>query len=193
MIESTTPLDSQCVLNTFYVLVHFLQARPQIELHLTEPFNRYDLKDIRLHDFRLRYQLDLACLVQVIRTVYAAQHAAQHYNSWTQKWGSNSIEEFSRHGFHFGYDTTEVACMIKDGRRLLQLESACGCPYTSFVMALDWRRFEATSNDQLLQLTQDLLSKPAIQGIVKSLAPHWMYASFTWYHGSCSQCRSHSR
>jgi hypothetical protein len=183
MAESVSPQSSECMLNAFYVLTNFLLAHPQTELHLTGLPIHKPPADVRLHDFALRYHLDLTCLTQVFRTVFAVQHLAHHYNTWAHKCGHKDIEQFSHQTLCLDTDVREVRTMIIDGQRLLQIEHATQCPYIPFIVALDWRRFEVTMDDQIMQLTNSLLCTPAVQAILDALNPQWIYDSFNRYHG----------
>lgn len=184
MSQDAALLSSDCLLHTFYVCIQFLLACPSLELHLIGDISNDLPVDIRLHDFRLRYRLDLTCLTQLIRTVHAARHAAYHFSNWSLKRGTNSIEEFTYHTFGSDVDVAEIQDMVRDGQRLGQIEYQCGSAYASFIVALDWHRFQATPDSQLLQLTNDLLSAPAVQGLLGLLMPQWPADSFGRYHGS---------
>jgi len=183
MSENAASMSSDCILNAFYVCVHFLLTRSSHELHLACPPINGPPVDIRLHDFSLRYQLDLTCLTQVIRTVHASRHAAYHYDSWCMKQGSNNIEEFTFHTFGVEVNVQEVRDMVRDGQRLGRVEYECQDAYASFIVALDWRRFQETPDSQLLHLTSSLLSLPVVQGLRGLLLPEWPSDSFGYYHG----------
>ena len=182
-MEVILPWQPECLLNAFYVFTHFLLARPQIELHFTALRTEGTDLDIRLHDYSLRYQLHLTCVVQVIRTVFAAQHLAHHYSTWARTRPAAPLEVFAKQTMTSNFDIHEVARMVRDGQRLLQFEQAFGTPYICFIVAFDWSRFEATSDALLYSLTQDLSAKPVAQAVIHSLAPDWTHSSFMWYHG----------
>lgn len=175
-------MNTQCLLHGFYVLTYFLLATPEPKLHVTGLPTEPAPDDIRLHDFGLRYQFNLTCLSQIFRTVFAAQHVAHHYNAWTREHRTDSMELFARHAFHCRADVREVARMVRDGARLLQVEEATGSPFVSAIVALNWRQFEASTDAQVRSAFDAMLSRPSVSAIMTILSPQWMYRLFDEYH-----------
>lgn len=175
-------LNTQCLLHSFYILTYFLLATPHVELHVTSlPTDRAP-DDIRLHDFELRYHFNLTCLSQIFRTIFAARHVAHHYNAWTREHKTDNMELFTQHAFHRQEHAREVARMVRDGARLLQLEEATSSPFVSVIVALNWQQFEASTDAQVRSTFEAMLLRPSVSAIMAILSPQWMYRLFDEYH-----------
>lgn len=184
MSEEVFTLLPGCVLNAFYVWMPYLLNCSTNELHLADiPVADAPL-DLRLHDFSLRYHLDGFCLTQAMRTVHAARHAAYHFADWASRTGSDSIEDFADQTFGTHALAEDIRSMVIDGQRLDRLEYQCQNTYIGLVMTLDWRRFQTSTDAQLLQLGGDLLGLPAVQHLLVLLRPEWPRESFGHYHGT---------
>lgn len=78
----------------------------------------------------------------------------------------------------------DVEVVVRDGQRLGWLENECQNGYVGFIVALDWRRFQATPNMMLLRWTKDLLASPPVNSLLSLLPPRWSWESFGHYHGT---------
>lgn len=182
-------LSPGCVLNAFYAYAPYLLGCTTYDLHPARLLIDHVPVDLRLHDFALRHQLNGFCLTQAVRTVHAARHAAFHFMDWSARAPSASMSDFSRQTFGDHVSTEDVQAMVVDGQRLAQLERQCENTYVGLVLALDWPRFQATSDAMLARLGHHLLGVPAVQGLLALLRPQWPGESFAHYHGSCHHSR----
>jgi len=183
MLEELESWSGDCILSAFYMCINFLLACAHCELHPTALALDDPPVDLRLHDFSLRHTLDLTCLAQVIRSVHAARHTANQYDHWTTTWVSNDLEKFASQTFGAAVGVKEVRDMVRDGRRLNRLEHESRNAFVGFVVALDWRRFQSTSDAQLQRMVRHLLALPAVQGLLRLLPAQWYHQSFLHYHG----------
>ncbi|KAK5073263.1 hypothetical protein LTR51_005905 [Lithohypha guttulata] len=189
MMGVMVPLSLDCLLSAAYVCLSFFLACPSPAAHLVaEPVDALST-DLRLHDFGRRAQLDRMCLAALVRAVHAARHSAYHYNTWCHRHRSNSLDHFTLDTFGPGVRVEDIHVMVRDGQRLAWLENESGCGYVGFIVALDWRRFQTTSDPLLLALAKDVLALPSVRGLLTLLSPQWPRESFGHYHDVAKEKR----
>lgn len=173
------PLTAACLENALLTNVHFLLCQPVRGLHILQTASA--VLDIRIQDYCQRKSSASRCPSQLVRTVLAVQQTAHQYDTWVTKWSSNDVVFFCTRAFGPEVDVGLVESMIRDGQRFAWLQQSCQNYYVSFAAAYDWDRFQATSDEVLLEAAKCCIKSPRLQGLYRLLTATWPPSAFSYY------------
>lgn len=167
------PWSLGCLLNSFYIVANYAVWRRDEMLHWVDLPLPQPPCSLLLYDYSFRHHLDLTCVTQLVRTVSATRYVAAAFDQWSADCGSTDMNRFAREVLGPSVPASKVHDMVQDGRRLHRLEIESADVYASLVVALDWHRFQVTSDGVLIDLVRGLFTIPAAQALLLQLSMQW--------------------